>query len=116
MRPVTAKNFFSDIPTDLHTELVESVVQRNFLKIERILSSGQASEPGFWYDQEWDEWVLVVTGEAGLRFENSPNILHMKAGDHVLIPAHCRHRVEWTSQSEKTFWVAVHFRSDRQCF
>ncbi len=79
------------------------------LRIERIVSTGQASPPGFWYDQEWPEWVLVVSGEAALQFEDQPEPVQLKSGDHLLIPAHRRHRVAWTSAAMNTVWLAVHF-------
>jgi cupin 2 domain-containing protein len=78
------------------------------MRIERIVSTGQASPPGFWYDQPWDEWVALLAGAARLRFENEPGDRELCPGDHVFIPAHARHRVEWTSAQPPTLWLAVH--------
>jgi cupin 2 domain-containing protein len=81
------------------------------LRIERIVSTGQASPPGFWYDQAWSEWVLVLSGSAGLLLEDEPTPRELKRGDYLLIPADRRHRVEWTDATEPTIWLAVHFGS-----
>ena len=80
------------------------------VRIERIVSTGQATAPGVWLDQDWDEFVLLVAGSAGLLVEGEAIARTLKPGDHVAIPAHVRHRVEWTSSSEPTIWLAVHCR------
>ena len=74
--------------------------------IERIVSQGQASPPGFWYDQEWDEWVLLLRGGAELAFCDPPETVALGPGDWLLIPAGCRHRVNATERD--TLWLAVH--------
>ena len=76
------------------------------VKIERIVSHGQTSPPGEWYDQDRDEWVVLIQGEAVLEYETGEK-LRLDAGDHVLIPAHCRHRVDYTSLTPPCIWVAV---------
>ncbi|MGH8427200.1 MAG: cupin domain-containing protein [Gammaproteobacteria bacterium] len=81
------------------------------VKIERIVSKGQRSEPGFWYDQEQNEWVVLIRGEAELRFEDGNRSVRLTAGMHVNIPAHTRHRVEWTKQDEVTIWLAVFYQN-----
>ena len=78
------------------------------VEIERIVSRGQASPPGFWYDQAHLEVVLVVRGAARLVFEGPSQEVALAPGDYVVIPAHCRHRVAWTSPDEDTIWFAVH--------
>jgi cupin 2 domain-containing protein len=78
-------------------------------RIERIVSSGQASPPGFWYDQPQDEWVLLLSGTAGLRFEDEADVRQLGPGDWLLVPAHTRHRVEWTDATQPSVWLAVHF-------
>ncbi|SRR5690554_270894 len=83
--------------------------QSRLLRIERIVSQGQATPPEQWYDQDWHEWVLLLAGSAGLRFADKPRIHILKPGDYVDIPAHCRHRVEWTHPHEATVWLAVHY-------
>ena len=79
------------------------------MRIERIVSTGQASPPGFWYDQDWAEWVLVLSGAAGLEFEGEAAPRRLGPGDCVLIPAHARHRVAWTDAHQPTVWLAVHY-------
>lgn len=91
--------------------LVEhSPLEHGSLRIERIVSTGQASPPGFWYDQEEHEWVLLLAGRAGLRFEDEDEERELVPGDPVLIPAHARHRVEWTADDEPTIWLAIFYR------
>jgi cupin 2 domain-containing protein len=100
-------NLFADLPTDLSEELVEVLAEANRVRIERIVSTGHASPPDFWYDQDQAEWIAVLKGEAKLLFDGSTQPIHMKSGDHVLIPAHRKHRVECTSPDEPTVWLAV---------
>jgi cupin 2 domain-containing protein len=95
------------IPSNLPAELTELLLQSPNLRIERIISQGHTSPEGFWYDQDTDEWVLLVQGAARLRFEEG--VVEMRVGDYLHIPAHRRHRVEWTDPVQKTVWVAVHF-------
>ncbi|MEH3120273.1 MAG: cupin domain-containing protein [Methylorubrum populi] len=99
-------NLFADLPAGTDEEIFETLLARPGVRVERILSTGQASPPGFWYDQDEDEWVAVLTGAAELRFadERAPRLL--SSGDHLLIPAHRRHRVERTANP--TIWLAVH--------
>ncbi len=103
------KNLYGDIPGDLPDELLQTVLQAESVRIERIVSRGHASPEGFWYDQGQDEWVMVLVGAARLRFEGDENALEMRPGDSVNIPAHRRHRVEWTTPDEPTVWLAVHY-------
>ena len=74
-------------------------------RVERIVSHGHASAPGDWYDQDGDEWVVLLAGDAVLRFERGGDVA-LKAGDWIAIPAHSRHRVESTSAD--ALWLAVH--------
>jgi cupin 2 domain-containing protein len=102
-------NLFSNIPGDLPDELLETVLDAGSVRIARIVSRGQASPEGFWYDQEQHEWVLVLRGSARLRFENPDKFWDLEPGDFVNIPAHQRHRVDWTSSEEPTVWLTVHY-------
>ncbi len=102
-------NLFADLPHDLPEELFETLISAKGLRIERIVSHGQASPAGFWYDQEDHEWVLLLKGAATLRFENPDAVFDLIPGMHVLIPAHTRHRVDWTDPSQMTIWLAVHY-------
>lgn len=104
-------NLFSDVPSPLPHELTECLLAAGCLRIERIVSHGHASPEGFWYDQEDNEWIVVLTGAARLRFEDDDVPLVMKPGDYINIPAHRRHRVEWTISDEPTIWLAMYYQS-----
>ena len=101
-------NLFTNVPSHLDQELVETILRSRFLRIERIVSTGQASAPGFWYDQKDHEWVVVLQGRARLRFDDGQT-KDLNAGDFVHIKAHQRHRVESTSSEEATVWLAVFY-------
>jgi cupin 2 domain-containing protein len=103
-------NLFDDIPTHLPDELIEVLAQSDHLRIERIVSRGHASAEGFWYDQDWNELVLLLSGSARLAFEDTGDAIDLKPGDYLLIPAHRRHRVAGTREDTDTVWLAVHFR------
>ena len=105
-----AGNLFAALPERLDLEQITALLASENLRIERIVSTGQASPPGFWYDQAWAEWVLLVAGSAGLLFEGEAEPRVLQAGDYLLIPAHQRHRVAWTDVDHPTLWLAVHFR------
>lgn len=95
------------MPAVAVAEDVQPLVVNGATRIERIVSTGQASPAGFWYDQEEDEFVLLVTGAARLAIEGRPEPVLLEPGDWVNLPAHCRHRVEWTSAQPPTVWLAV---------
>lgn len=103
-------NLFAGLPTALSEELVTILAENQHVRIERIVSTGHASPEGFWYDQEENEWVVVLKGEANLVFEGDDEPITMRPGDHVFIPAHHKHRVEWTTPNEPTVWLAVFYR------
>jgi cupin 2 domain-containing protein len=107
MNPV--KNIFSEIPDALPEEVIAEILDAGAFKVERIISHAHSSPKGFWYDQETDEWVLVLRGSAGLLFEKEEEIFILGPGDYIHIPAHTRHRVEWTHPAEKTIWLALHY-------
>jgi len=100
-------NLFADLPAKADEEVFNDLLKRPGVRIERIVSTGQASPPGFWYDQAWDEWVLVLTGRAGLQLEGQAETT-LNPGDYISLPAHKRHRVVWTDADEPTVWLAVH--------
>jgi len=103
-------SLFENIPAELPKELIETLVAGDRVRIERIVSRGQASPEGFWYDQEENEFVVVLQGSAGLWMEGGDAPLVLKPGDYVVIPAHVRHRVEWTDPHDATIWLAVFYR------
>jgi len=104
------KTLFADLPTDLPEELVEALAETKHVRIERIVSTGHASPDGFWYDQNEAEWVIILKGEAKLLFDGDDEPFHLRPGDYINIPAHRKHRVEWTTPDEPTVWLAVFCR------
>ena len=107
MTTTNIENLLADLPATLPEELAETLAENPHIRIERIVSHGHASPAGFWYDQDQHEWVCVLTGAARLRFEDQT--IEMKPGDFVNIPAHKKHRVEWTTPDEVTVWLALHY-------
>jgi len=106
--PIMTKNLLHDLPATLPQELVQTLIAANKVRIERIVSHGHASPAGFWYDQDEHEWVVVLKGSARIRFEGQDPI-ELKPCDFINIPAHQRHRVDWTTPDEPTIWLAVHY-------
>lgn len=111
---VMKRSIFEQLPEELPKELVSVLAESNSVRIERIVSDGHASPEGFWYDQNQNEWVLLMSGSAVLSLETESGIeqIELKPGDCLLIPAHQRHRVESTSSTEKTIWLAVFYEDD----
>lgn len=106
---VTIGSLFSNLPDRIDKETFKTIISSESFKMERIVSKGHSSPKDFWYDQDNNEWVMVLKGSAGLRFENDQEIIKMAPGDYINIPAHCRHRVEWTDPDVETIWLAVHY-------
>ncbi len=102
-------NIFSDIPDLAKDEIFETLLKTDHSKLERIISSGQATPPGEWYDQPTNEWVILLKGSAGLLFEGNKEVIVLHPGDYVHISAHQRHRVEWTDREQETIWLALHY-------
>lgn len=102
-------NIFESLPDTTAEEIFETLLEDGRYKIERIVSEGQATAPDQWYDQDWDEWVVLLQGDAGLLFEGDEAPVVLKPGDYLSIPAHRKHRVEWTARGEKTIWLAIHY-------
>jgi len=103
-------NLLHDIPARMAAELVDVLARGEGVRVERVVSWGQASPPGFWYDQAEHEWVALLTGEARLRFEEGDRVVSLAPGDALTIPAHVRHRVEWTDPGQPSVWLAVFYR------
>ncbi len=103
-------NLFADLALEADEERFDDLLARPGVRIERIVSTGQSSPPGFWYDQGQDEWVLLLRGGAGLLIEGEAERT-LRPGDFVFLPARCRHRVTWTAEGEPTVWLAVHIAS-----
>ena len=96
------------LPSSLpYEELFEALVTTDNILIERIISTGQTTPSREWYDQDRDEWVILLQGEASLAYVDGSQI-KLTAGDYLLIPAHQKHRVEYTSSEPPCIWLAVH--------
>ena len=104
-------NLLFPLPDARFGEAVTALLARPGLRIERIVSQGQASPPGFWYDQEEGEWVLLLAGAARLRFADEAEPRLLAPGDWVDIAPHRRHRVDWTDPARATVWLAVFYRA-----
>lgn len=100
-------SIFDELSRDAAEEELTDLLTRPGVRIERIVSTGQASPPGFWYDQPHDEWVIVLRGAAGLAVEGEAE-KRLKPGDYAFLPAHKRHRVTFTAADGPTVWLAVH--------
>jgi len=103
-------NLFAGIAGKIPAEIIEILWKTPGFQLERIISAGQATPPGQWYDQETHEWVVLLSGAAGLWFEGETEVQVLRPGDYLLIPAHRRHRVEWTDPEQQTVWLALHYR------
>ena len=102
-------NIFSDIPQSIDQERFEEILSSRNLRIERIISGRRSTPTGQWYDQAQDEWVILLTGSATLMIEGFSEAISLEPGDYVAIPAHMRHKVEWTDEAEETIWLAVYY-------
>lgn len=101
-------NIFELLPKELDAEVFEDILQNDNIKVQRIVSKGQASPTSDWYDQDKDEWVIVLQGEA-IIIEEDGSEHHLVAGSYLNIPAHSRHRVKWTMPDIETIWLAIHY-------
>jgi cupin 2 domain-containing protein len=102
-------NVFADSAGSRDTEQFAALLAAPDLRLERIVSLGQATPPGVWLDQNEAEWAILLRGAAKLSFEGENGARDLKPGDYMNIPAHCRHRVEWTTPDEPTIWLALHY-------
>lgn len=101
-------NIFQHLPADLTDEVFETLITRDRLKIERIISLGHTTPKNEWYDQPQSEWVILLQGEAVLVFEQGEPI-RLRPGDYVNIEPHQKHRVDWTDPQQPTIWLAIHY-------
>jgi len=101
-------NIFESIPEEFDDELFDLLIQHGDVKIERIVSKGHISPKTGWHDQDRNEWVIVLKGEATILLENGKE-MNLKVGNHLNIPAHTKHKVTWTKPKMETVWLAVHY-------
>jgi cupin 2 domain-containing protein len=106
-------NLFEKIPENAPEELFDELLLADGVRIERIVSFGQNSPEGFWYDQPENEWVVLLEGAATIRFEQG-TVTSLIPGDYLNIPAGCRHRVEKTAENGRTVWVAIFYKSQEK--
>ena len=111
-RPPALGSLLENLKPGAAEEEFTELFTRPGLRIERIVSTGQSSPDGFWYDQPYTEWVLVVAGGARLRFEGEADARELKSGDYAEIPPHCRHRLDWTEAEPPTVWLAIHIAGE----
>lgn len=112
-QPIRPQSLFADIPDTLVEERFETWLKTPGFRLERIISRGQVTPEGSWYDQTEDEWVALLQGHARLLMQGHSEPIELKPGDSLLIPAHCRHRVVWTDPDQATIWLALHFTPDQ---
>ena len=105
-----SQNIFSKTPQNLEKEeFFELLIKNDTVMIEKIISKGQKSPESDWYDQERNEWIIVLKGKAILFFEDKTSV-QLNEGDFINIPAHKKHRVAWTDPDNETIWLAVHYQ------
>jgi len=101
-------NLMAALTPAADAEVFDALAEGPGVRVERIVSTGQASPAGFWYEQDQAEFVLLLAGAALLQVEGEPAPRRLGPGDWLDLPAHCRHRVEWTQADPPTVWLAVH--------
>ena len=102
------ENIFENLPENFKGEIIEEILRNKNFKIERIISNGSSSPENFWYDQDENEFVLLLAGSAGISFNDDTKI-NLKPGDYTVIEAHRKHRVEWTDPVQKTIWLTFFY-------
>ena len=111
-RPIEVRSLLGGLPAARDGEVVQPMLAAEGVRLERIVSHGQASPEGFWYDQSQAEWVMVVAGAARLAIDGQADELVLGPGDAVYLPALCRHRVTWTDPDRPTVWLALFVAAD----
>lgn len=103
-------DIFDNVPHSSAEEIIQELARSETVRIERIISTGQTTPVDQWYDQDENEWVMVLKGRAEILFEADNQIVSLNPGDYLNIPAHARHRVVWTDLDEPTLWLAVFYK------
>lgn len=103
------KNIFEQIDINLNEEIIENIVNSDNIRIERIISFDHKSPNGFWYDQDENEFVIVLEGEATLEFDKN-TLVSLKKGDYIIIEKHKKHRVVGTAKNMLTIWLAIFYK------
>ncbi len=105
-------NLLDGLPNAASKEITEVLLSSSNVRLERIVSHGQASPKDFWYDQSQAEWVMLLAGRARLAIEQDEHEHDLGPGDSLYLPAHCRHRVAWTDPAQDTVWLALFIDAD----
>ncbi len=103
------ENILANVPDIFDKEIFQCLAESEHVKIEKIVSKGHTSPKTGWYNQDWDEWVMVIEGKAIISFADGHS-LTLKKGDFITIPAHKKHKVDWTEPETNTVWLAVHYK------
>ena len=103
------KNIFGELPQNLPEEVFDKIIDGKDFFVERIISDGHASPPNFWYDQETNEFVMLMSGSAKILYGDG-NTFSLLPGDYLIIPTHQKHRVEDTDKNQKTIWLTIHYK------
>ena len=106
-------NLLENLPPPADAEYIDELAAAEGVRLERIISNGHASPPGFWYDQSEAEWVFVIAGKARLQIEDEVAERQLGPGDSLYLPPHCRHRVTWTDADRPTVWLALFIDADK---
>ena len=109
MTNIEVQSLFAAVSSDLPEEQLSTLLQTENFRLGRIVSTGQTTSEGEWYDQEENEWVLVLQGSAEIRFEEGDVTRTLSPGEYLQISAHVRHRVEWTDPDQPTIWLVLHY-------
>ncbi len=102
-------NVFRSVPDKIPNELFEDIISGDNIRIERIISYGHTSPASGWYDQNENEWVILLKGEAKIEIENE-ELIHLLGGSYLNIPSHTKHKVVWTKPDMETIWLAIHYK------
>jgi len=105
---ITVKNIFENLSVNSNEELTEEIFTNANFRVERIISNNSASPENFWYDQDSDEFVMLISGSAGISFDDG-DAVELHPGDFITINRHRKHRVDWTDPEHKTTWLALHY-------
>ena len=111
-KPSGQERRYLNIPEELPNELFEHIICNSSFKLERIISKGHSTTEGQWFNQTKDEWVILLKGSAGIAIEGEEGTVVLKPGDYMHLPAHLKHRVEWTDPATATVWLALHYEQE----
>ncbi|MEZ8188430.1 cupin domain-containing protein [Vibrio sp. 1F279] len=102
-------NIYSDVPSSITDEIFNDIITTENVRIERIISHGHSSPEQGWYDQDENEWVMVLEGQGVIEFEDG-RVVTLSKGDYINIAAREKHKVVGTDRDVVTIWLAVFYR------